>query len=125
MKQFFCQLLLIASVLIVITGCDQNRVFEKYKSIPESGWNKDSLISFDIPVESTTQNHNLYINVRNEITYSYIDSRGRLRETRLCLRLKDGICETKKIFSSGDYNLTVSIKDEAGNVIEKDANFTV
>ena len=71
MKQFFCQLLLIASVLIVITGCDQNRVFEKYKSIPESGWNKDSLISFDIPVESTTQNHNLYINVRNEITYSY------------------------------------------------------
>ena len=71
MKLFLCQLLFMGAVLVAITGCDENRVFEEYKSIPESTWNKDSLVRFDVHIDNTSQNNNLYIDVRNELTYSY------------------------------------------------------
>ena len=57
--------------MVIVSSCDSNRVFEKYKPIPKSGWNKDSLVVFTIPVTDTLQNHNLYIDVRNDVTYSY------------------------------------------------------
>jgi hypothetical protein len=60
-----------------------------------------------------------------EVVYSYVDSRGRLKEKRLCSRLRGGICEKRKSFSSGAHDLTVRILDEAGNFIEKDVGFFV
>lgn len=50
----------------------------------------------------------------DEITYLDLnDERG--RERRLCSRLRDGICETRKSFRYEDYNLRIDILDEAGN----------
>jgi len=51
----------------------------------------------------------------DEIIYSYIDNKGRLRERRLCSRLRDGICKKKKSFRRGIYNLTITTIDRAGN----------
>ncbi len=56
---------------VVITSCDKTVVFDEYKAIPETGWHKDSLVVFNIPVEDTLQNHNLLINIRNETSYNY------------------------------------------------------
>ena len=58
---------------------------------------------------------------------NYIDfSDSRPKEKRLCSRLKDGVCEKKKSFSSGNHNLTITILDEAGNSYrETDFNFVV
>jgi len=53
----------------------------------------------------------------DEITYSYIDTRGELREKRLCSRLKNGICEVRKSFRKGNHELDIKIMDEAGNAI--------
>ena len=61
----------------------------------------------------------------DEAFYTYIDSRGRTKEKRLCSRLKNGICEKKKRFSRGDYNLTIGIIDEAGNQKGYPINFTI
>ena len=71
MKKTGHQFLIISFILIFISSCDNNRVFEAYKEIPESNWNKDSLVTFDIPVTDTIQNHNLYLNVRNDISYNF------------------------------------------------------
>jgi gliding motility-associated lipoprotein GldH len=46
-------------------------VFEKNISVSENGWNKDSIITFDVPIIDTQQNHNFFINVRNDIKYKY------------------------------------------------------
>ncbi len=58
-------------LLIIFSACDRNKIFEEYKPIPDSGWNQDSLVHFSIPVTDTLQQHNLYINVRNKVSYSY------------------------------------------------------
>lgn len=64
-------LFIIGLLLIVISACDTSRVFEEYQTVNKAGWHKDSLVVFDIPVADTIQNHNLYINIRNDINYGY------------------------------------------------------
>ena len=61
----------------------------------------------------------------DEIRYSYIDSRGTLRDKRLCSRLKDGVCSTKKSFRNGETLLGVQIIDDAGNGIVEGVDFVV
>jgi len=60
-----------------------------------------------------------------KISYSYKDSRGRLRKGILCSSLRDGFCTKKKSFVSGDYELTIEILDEAGNSLKEEIEFTV
>ncbi|NQU52606.1 MAG: gliding motility lipoprotein GldH [Bacteroidetes bacterium] len=71
MKKVRSQISLLALVLILFSACDNNRVFEEYKEVPQWGWEKDSLMVFEIPITDTLQNHNLYINVRNNVDYKY------------------------------------------------------
>ena len=59
----------------------------------------------------------------DEVVLSYNDSRrGRVKEKRLCNRIKDGVCEKK--FRYRDYydNLTLIIRDEAGNSWTEEIN---
>jgi len=79
----------------------------------------------------TRYNKYIYFNLNiteenfDEVSYSYIDSRGRLRDKRLCSRLRDGICEKKKTFKRGHHDITVSVMDEAGNSIGIPISFDV
>ena len=61
----------------------------------------------------------------DEVVYSYLDDRGRIKEKRICSRLDEGMCEKKLSFREGIYNLTVSVWDEAGNSIALPADFVV
>lgn len=67
----FFQLTAVVFIVALLASCNNTAVFDAYKSIPESGWHKDSLVVFNIPVTDTLQNHNLLINVRNEVDYNY------------------------------------------------------
>ncbi len=60
-----------AALLALIAGCTNNDVYFQYKAIPPSGWSKDSVCIFDIPVDDTTAVFNLYVNVRNRGEYPY------------------------------------------------------
>ena len=71
MNKIRFQIVLAIFTTAIFTACDRNLVFEKYQSIPEIGWNKDSLAVFTIPISDTLQYHNLYISVRNDIKYKY------------------------------------------------------
>jgi hypothetical protein len=61
----------------------------------------------------------------DEISYTYLDSRNRTRERRLCSRLRNGICETKKSFRKGEHDLGIMIIDKAGNAIGDSIEFVV
>ena len=58
-------------ILLIFFGffsCDQNRLFDKYQTIPNQ-WDKDSLINFDFDLEADT--YNTFINVRTDKTYKF------------------------------------------------------
>lgn len=60
-----------------------------------------------------------------EISYSYIDSKGNFRNGKICTKLKDGVCDKKLSFDDGIYALTVYVSDQAGNSISLPAEFIV
>lgn len=73
-KKYMKQIIYITLSILFIAGiasCDRKRVFEAYKTLDEKGWNKDSVVTFNINLTDTTRNHNLYVNIRNEGTYPY------------------------------------------------------
>ena len=60
-----------------------------------------------------------------EMTYSYTDTNGRLREGRMCSRLKDGICEKKLSFKTGHFDVSIQVLDEACNSVGQVVSFDV
>lgn len=62
-------------IMIIITlsfwACDENRIFEKNKKIPESGWNKLEMIRFEVPIQNTIIRYNFYINIGNTTDYKF------------------------------------------------------
>lgn len=67
MLRSFC-LILFAAALFV--GCDKDRVFDEYKSLPNE-WNKDSVLTFTLKNIDTLQSYNLFINLRNTNDFEY------------------------------------------------------
>jgi len=61
----------------------------------------------------------------DEVFYSYEDSRGRIREKRICSRLKDGKCVKRVSFRRGNQFLDVQIVDKAGNAVGYGLEFEV
>lgn len=55
--------------IILFSSCDENRVFDEYQSV--NGWQKDSLISFELQNLDSTKVYNLFINIRNNSDYQY------------------------------------------------------
>nr|WP_315175167.1 gliding motility lipoprotein GldH [uncultured Flavobacterium sp.] len=58
------------SAVLLFFACDKKRVFDEYKTVG-SGWNKDSIVSFDLPVLDSTQQYNLFVNLRANDDYKY------------------------------------------------------
>lgn len=53
-----------------VVSCDKKRVFDEYKSVGKS-WDKDSIVSFDIPPMDTNKQYNLFLNIRDNNDYPY------------------------------------------------------
>ncbi len=96
-------------------GKDKIKVDKSFPKLnnPDSFWsqgvdryNKYIYFNFDITEENL-----------DEIVYTYLDRRGKLRQRRLCSRLKDGVCEKRISFRKGEYVLSIQIVDDAGNSI--------
>lgn len=51
-------------------SCDSNRIYDEYKSVPNQ-WHKDSIISFNVIPPDSTNNYNLFVNLRNTNEYKY------------------------------------------------------
>ena len=59
---------LIALIMFSFFSCDQDRVFDKYETIPNQ-WDKDSLIMFEFDLKSSS--YNSFINVRTDQSYKF------------------------------------------------------
>lgn len=60
----------IIMLLIGLTSCDSNHVFDEYQSIPNQ-WHKDSIIEFNITPPDSLNPYNLFVNIRNTSDYKY------------------------------------------------------
>jgi len=60
-----------ATFMVGVFACQPNLVFEQYQTIQQKSWDKDSVLVFTVPIADTVQNHNFFINVRNDVKYQY------------------------------------------------------
>lgn len=51
-------------------SCDKKRVFDEYKSVGKS-WDKDSIVSFELPQLDGNKNYDMFVNVRNNDNYQF------------------------------------------------------
>jgi gliding motility-associated lipoprotein GldH len=58
-------------VFLIFLACDPQQEYDQYQSIPEKGWNNDSIISFNVKEIDTLKTYNLFINLRNNNEYNY------------------------------------------------------
>ena len=57
-------------ITFLLVSCDEKRVFDEYKTVG-SAWNKDSIVSFDLPKLNASKPYNLYLNLRNNNDYPF------------------------------------------------------
>ena len=57
-------------VLVWMVSCDSKQVFDSYKTVGKQ-WHKDSIMAFNIKAPDTTNNYNLFVNLRNNNDYRY------------------------------------------------------
>jgi gliding motility-associated lipoprotein GldH len=68
MKNRFLLAILIS---LLTVACSNNDVFFQYKAVAPTGWNKDSLYTFDVKITDTVSAYNVYVNIRNRGEYPY------------------------------------------------------
>jgi len=54
---------------LLFNSCDRGVVFDQYVTIPDGGWNMDSMAVFKVDIKSAEQAYNLTINIRNRSNY--------------------------------------------------------
>ncbi len=57
-------------MVFFLFSCDKKRVFDDYKSVGNS-WDKDSLVSFDLPKLDPKKEYNLFLNLRDNNDYPF------------------------------------------------------
>lgn len=64
---------IIASLVLVIclSACDSKRVFDSYKTIPNSTWDSENTVSFTYTAKDTIAKNNLFFNIRNNKKYAF------------------------------------------------------
>ena len=63
-------LVLLTFCVFLLFSCDEKRVFDEYKTLPNE-WHKDSVLNFKFKAPDTLNNYNLFINLRNNSDYKY------------------------------------------------------
>lgn len=67
---FRSNIILVVLVFFIMVSCDSNRVYDEYKSVPNS-WHKDSIVSFKVNPPDSLNRYNLFVNLRNTNDYKY------------------------------------------------------
>ena len=67
----FCKIILLFTVIISVSSCSKNTVFNQYQNMVDDQWHKDSIINFTINSIDTISTNNIYINLRNNKDYEF------------------------------------------------------
>lgn len=71
MKALRTPLILFIIGALVLSACEQSRVYDKNMSIDASGWAYGERLTFEVMVNDTALTYNMFINVRHRDTYPY------------------------------------------------------
>lgn len=71
MKKRFYLFLCLCSLAMLATSCDTNRVFEENQDIANNQWPVKLAPAFEFEITDTTQQYNVYFNVRNALHYPF------------------------------------------------------
>ncbi len=58
-------------IFFVSVSCDPLHVYEKNKDIPGREWNKNQAVTFDVPIDDSSDVYNMYINIRHTSQYKF------------------------------------------------------
>ena len=62
-----------ALIIFTLCSCDSKRIYESNVAIPSNGWHSLELVRFEVEITDTINPCNIYINVRNNNKYRYMD----------------------------------------------------
>ena len=66
------KLVLLAAVfMLLLTGCDPNRVYEQNVDFAEGNWAIDNAPEFTFDIKDTSHAYNIYFNVRYSLQYEF------------------------------------------------------
>ena len=60
-------------ISLAVCSCDPDRIYESNVAIPAEGWRRTEPVSFEVEITDTVSTCNIYINVRNNNNYKYMD----------------------------------------------------
>jgi gliding motility-associated lipoprotein GldH len=60
---------IVALLLLFLVACHPGSTFESYVTVPETGWHKDSMATFQVDIDNTTEYYDLFVNIRNKSNY--------------------------------------------------------
>ncbi|SKC77103.1 gliding motility lipoprotein GldH [Ohtaekwangia koreensis] len=58
-------------LVILVTGCEDNRIYEQYIDFEEGYWLVDNKPEFEFVIDDTNVRYTLYGNVRNAVSYPW------------------------------------------------------
>ncbi len=61
----------ISFILLLIMGCDPNRVYEENKDISDAIWRLDDIHSFNFNIEDSNLTYGLHFNIRSTLSYPF------------------------------------------------------
>jgi gliding motility-associated lipoprotein GldH len=56
---------------LLFFSCKSDKLYEDYKTIESSGWDKDSIAKFSFAIDKNYLGYNLAVNIRNRGDYQY------------------------------------------------------
>ena len=71
MKNHISLIILSFVVLLALTSCDPNRLYETNTPVVDEKWSYDDVKSFTIDVKDTTTRYNIYINMRHSFLFEW------------------------------------------------------
>ena len=64
-------LVLIALSSVLLSACSTKTVYSSYQSVPITGWNMDSVLTFSVPVTTPQQPVDVLLHIRHTEAYMY------------------------------------------------------
>lgn len=64
-------LLLAIGLMIMITACDQNKIYDNYVDLKDSIWHQDTLTNYNFSIEDAKLGYDISYNVRYADLYPY------------------------------------------------------
>lgn len=91
---------------LIVTSCDNKRVFDEYTNISNNNWRIDTPVLFQFEVQDTIAKRNLFINLRNNNNYAF---------SNLFLITKMSFPDGQKIIDTLEYDMA----DKTGRFLGK------